>query len=65
MVFPGQSCEHSVYMCFLVYFQKKPLGGRFGSPGRGGAEGPGGCLQRIGNWGANCFFLWAETPTKA
>ena len=33
------------------------------NPRRGGAEGPGGCLQRIGNWrgGANFFFFRGRT----
>ena len=30
---------------------------RGGSPGGGGAEGPGGCLQRIGEWGGGEFFF--------
>ena len=39
-------------------------GGR--SPGLGRAEGPGGCLRRIGQLegGANFFFFGAETSTK-
>ena len=31
------------------FFLENPMRG--GSPGGGGAEGPGGCLRRIGNWG--------------
>ena len=39
----------------------KILGGGGGSPGGGGAEGPGGCLRRIGEFGGggglNIFFM--------
>ena len=39
---------------------------RGGSPGRDGAKGPGGCLQRIGEFwgGAKYFFFGAEMSTK-
>ena len=49
-------------VCFLLKCQE---GG--GSPGGGGAEGPGGCLRRIGElgWGgAKFFFCGAEMSTK-
>ena len=44
------------------------LGPQEGSPGGGGAEGPGGCLRRIeefvGGGGANFFFFRAKMSTK-
>ena len=41
-----------------------PRGG--GSPEGGGAEGPAGCLWRIGEWGGglNIFFFGAEMSIK-
>ena len=44
-------------------FIEIPKGG--GSPGGGGAEGPGKCLRRIGTWrGGLIFFFGAEMSTK-
>ena len=38
---------------------------RMGGVSRGGAEGPGGCLQRIGEFlGGGPFFWGAEMSTK-
>ena len=46
-------------------FLLKIPGGGGGSPGGGGAEGPGGCLRRIGEfggWGLNIFFGGPKCP---
>ena len=47
----------------VVFFENPRRGG---SPAWGGAEGPGGCLQRIGEFGGGGlnFFFGAEMSTK-